>query len=321
MTQQTFLKKLFGTDLDYINDADGGASWFFPSDHTPSLNKDKVTVINFSSENWGENCGDAVSKYLNERSINNFIVLTSDPTAHQITEKVFYFPYWYFWSIENFGNVDKGLSNNRKYLISCANFNARNHRIHNYLKLKNKPYFNECCITMGPNNVSNRDDEYKLTVEEEADWKSNKFIEFFKETERRDSVINFPMFTDSYLNIISETTANIPCGFMSEKTWKPIASEQLFLMLGNPGLMATLKEHGVDIYDDWIDHKYYDQELDFVTRVDKMHKLLDALVKDDIVKLFNTLSDRRLANRQNFMNGSFGNKYLEEIKCTLIKNS
>jgi len=321
MIDKPLLKTIFGSDLDYINDVYGEVEWRLDSLVAPSVNKDRTTLINFSSENWGNGNSIQVVEYLKSINFNNFIILTNDPSDHQSSKEIFYFPYWYFWSNEYFCMYKHKLSDDRTYLISCANGNPRPHKIHHYLKLKKKSYFSECCISMqGNRGLITRPDEYVLTTEEELAWKNDTYTKYFRNPYNSvDFGLVLPMFVDSYLNIIAETTANTHCKFITEKTWKPIACEQLFLMLGNAGLMSTLKDMGVDTYDDYIDHKYYDTELDFVTRVKKMHDVLDNLVKNDIRSLFLLLKNRRVKNRENFYNMSFVNNYVKDIKDYINK--
>lgn len=284
--------------------------WVYPDPYQFDIGK--FYIFNFSSENWGVDFCIHLESYLKDK-INNYIILVNDIKYHQINKNVFYFPYWYVWSIHNFENAK--ITDYRANLISCANYAARTHRIYNYLQLKKKSYFESIYFTMAELNVyTNRDDEYILTPAESYEWENNKFYKKETNKNRHDATINAPMFTDSYLNIIAESSANSHCRFLTEKTWKPIVCEQLFLMLGNPGLVQMLKDHGVDVYDDLIDHKYYDSELDFVTRVKKMHDVLDDLVKNDIKSLFNLTKDRRQKNRENFYSMQFGATYIKDIK-------
>lgn len=293
----------------YINNENDCFEWVYPDFY--NFDPNYFYLFNFSSENWGVDFCTGLENHLKDK-VKNYIVLVNDVKNHQIKKNIFYFPYWYIWSQKNFGHVL--LKNDRSNLISCANWLARNHRIHNYLQLKQKSYFNSIYFTMSNEIVKNNNDEYVCTQEELIRWENEKNTNLEHRNNRRDSVLNLPMFTDSYLNIISETTANSQSKFLSEKSWKPIACEQLFLMLGNPGLIQMIKDHGVDVYDDLIDHKYYDSELDFVTRVKKMHSVLDNLVKNDIKSLFDLTKDRRIKNRENFYNMYFGATYIKEIK-------
>lgn len=291
----------------YIND--DKLDWVYPDLY--NFDPNKFYVLNFSSENWGAEFYKGIIFYL-QNKIKNYIILINDVKDHLVEENIFYFPHWYFWSVKNFQNVT--LTNKRTNLISCANYNARTHRIYNYLQLTQKSYFDSIYFTMVNDNVStNRDDEYVLTYEEYEQWNNNKYSKG-KKNILHGQLLNAPMFTDSYFNIITETTANSQNRFLSEKTWKAIACEQLFLMLSNPGSVEMLKAHGVDVYDDLIDHKYYDTELDFVARVKKMHCVLDDIVKNDIKNLFDYTKDRRRKNRENFSAMRFGATYIKDIK-------
>jgi hypothetical protein len=59
---------------------------------------------------------------------------------------------------------------------------------------------------------------------------------------------------------VTETSALI--SFTSEKIWKPIASGQLFLVVGSPGTCAWLRKLGFYTFDD-----EYDIEQNFASRL------------------------------------------------------
>ena len=107
--------------------------------------------------------------------------------------------------------------------------------------------------------------------------------------------------------------------FITEKTWKTIASGQLFLLLAGPGTVAHLREIGLDTFDDIIDHNYYDSELDAKTRIVKLHKVLDDLMSKDLELINQQTKDRRTANAEKFWgNKLYLNNYtLDELQKTI----
>ena len=67
------------------------------------------------------------------------------------------------------------------------------------------------------------------------------------------------LFSDSYLNLVLEThldTENSGGAFLTEKTFKPIKNNQLFIIIGNAGSIELLRQMGYCVFDDVIDHRY-----------------------------------------------------------------
>ena len=80
-------------------------------------------------------------------------------------------------------------------------------------------------------------------------------------------------------------------------------------MWGNPKTMEFLKNQGVDIYDDVIDHKYYDTEQDARLRLNKLHEIIDNLMLQGVDKIYNQLSARAIDNQTKFFNSDFNQQY------------
>jgi len=115
---------------------------------------------------------------------------------------------------------------------------------------------------------------------------------------RVDADILHDAYTDSYVNLVTETVT-CPKIFLTEKTWKPIASGQLFLVLGNPGIIEHLREQGIDCFDDVIDHSY-DAIVDTRERMAYMHTSLNTLLKQDLFQINMATKQRRTKNAELF---------------------
>ena len=114
------------------------------------------------------------------------------------------------------------------------------------------------------------------------------------------------------MHLVAETTIG-PGIFTTEKTWKAIAASVPFVMWGNPGTMNFLKQQGIDIYDDVIDHKYYDTEEDAELRLDKLYKVIDDLILQGVDKIYNQLLDRVINNQKQFFKNNFNQTYLHSL--------
>jgi hypothetical protein len=124
--------------------------------------------------------------------------------------------------------------------------------------------------------------------------------------------VTHPGYTDTYLHLTVETCANTGF-FITEKVWQPIACGQLFLVWGSAGSICHLRDMGVDVFDDFIDHKYYDTEQDPLVRIKKIHALLDVLATQDLDSIFQQTLARREDNISKFKNGLFGAKYRDQL--------
>jgi len=108
--------------------------------------------------------------------------------------------------------------------------------------------------------------------------------------------------------------------FISEKTWKPIATGQFFLHFGNPGTVAFLRTLGVDTFDDIIDHDRYDTVADWRKRLDCVHTVAGDLMDLDLQSIWDKTLDRRQSNVKKFFNGDFIQDYRYNIIDKLLDN-
>jgi len=285
--------------------------------------KNQLVVINFSSENH-INFENHVYDQLSKADIN-FILLTYNPAHHQQHLRMVYFPYFAFYLLSRLNGrneISTCKTVNKTYSLGCLSGQPRPHRIVNILKLRKKPYWNETLLNSFSKATAPRSDDLKLTTDELDQW--NEIKESLPGGDPTDavvnfpqSVLNFPQLIDSYLHLVVETTASHHSIFTTEKTWSPVATGVPFVILGNPGSVNFLKQQGVDIYDDVIDHKYYDTEKGTRTRIDKLHAVVDDLMLQGIDKIYNQLSVRAIANQTRFFNAEFIQAHLQTLINTI----
>ncbi|CAB4128711.1 hypothetical protein UFOVP112_61 [uncultured Caudovirales phage] len=219
----------------------------------------------------------------------------------------------------------KKLSNNffkldKTYTFSCLNKNLKLERIWFYSKLHQQDFFNQTLTSFyTTDNVGQTmsNDYLKSNLDSET---YNYFINTIYPTlphgTPHDIItaqqhhpgyftrdIQHPAFSDAYVNIISEHLYQ-EC-FLSEKTVKPIAAEQLFLIAGPPGAIKHLEDMGFDVYRDYIDHDYYDHEPDWQTRLIKMLEVCTKLNNCDIPLIYNLTKTRRERNREYLFSSTF----------------
>lgn len=97
---------------------------------------------------------------------------------------------------------------------------------------------------------------------------------------------------DSWIQVVSETYFynDYKTLFVSEKTFKVIASSQPFIILGNRGSLKELKKLGYKTFDKWFDESYDD--LDDCERMNAIIKVLEDIDKiEDKLSWFESMKD------------------------------
>jgi hypothetical protein len=188
----------------------------------------------------------------------------------------------------------------RKYLVGMLSQVFRPARVYALLQLSNRHYYHDIMTRWGSHLTL---DHQQLTEEEFL--RVNQLLPTLSSTEstvvpmtRFDMVGSIQHGIDeSYLNIVLETYADYNEPFVSEKIFKPIRGGQLFLVQGGPGSINCLRKLGFDVYDDFIDHAYYDNEPDWRRRTDLMLEVLDRIYPN-IETIYQLTLARRIANAQ-----------------------
>ena len=278
-------------------------------------------------------------QYIQEHS-KNFIILTCRLDDHLKCPNLFYFPYYGYRLASSIKRSRKKINieqNNKKYLVSCLNGSPRSHRVYNYLLLKDHRNFSDFYFTMHHDSQfesvldlthANLDviNHTQLSTEHVQQWLESRLQFANWENQNRntsilpnqynqmatDHDVYNPAYSDSYINLVTETVIDNHT-FITEKTWKPVASGQLFLIIGYQGIISDLRKHGVDTFDDIINHDYYDNEPDWQLRIHKIHKVLNNLLEQDLEQLNQQTLDRRKSNAEKFINGKFFQSYLTDI--------
>ena len=106
------------------------------------------------------------------------------------------------------------------------------------------------------------------------------------------SILNWPLQQLSYIQVVNESLfySNENHMFLNEKTFKPIACMQPFIINGMPGSLKHLHELGFKTFSDWWDESY-DNETDFKKRSDKVIKVAKELCNLSHKSLINLIID------------------------------
>lgn len=288
------------------------------------LKKYSLVIADFSKERMDHN---PLYDVLEQLGLN-FVMLTHNITRHQSKPKLLYYPVLYHWVRYQFRQVYKTSINTfqKTYKISCLNGVPRWHRVYNYLLLRSHKHADDFLLSM--HNHDEATDAWELHTrscmphELMQQWETVKNqlphqIKLNHIKTRPDWDIAHPAYIDSYINLVTETDMS-ETAFVTEKTWKPIASAQLFLIAGHKNAVAHLRNMGVDTFDDVIDHDYYDDEPDWQIRIQKIHQVLDKLLSQDLESIYRDTEQRRTSNSKKFFNGEFGTEYQNNLVTCII---
>jgi hypothetical protein len=276
----------------------------------------QLNVFDFS-ENFAEiDSLTRLSGFLSRHQIKH-IILSSTHMGN--TDTVLYFPVFYVYGLQNWNNHYSQVFDHEKiYNISCLNKGAHGHRIQNYVTLVEKNYnaVLSSWINLPGDGTEGTPDimaKYQKLIEQNI---IPKKLDSTPLDKKAIFSIKHDAYQAAYINIIVETLVRNTI-FISEKTWKSVASGQLFFMVGGLGTVSYLRELGVDVFDDIIDHSY-DLDPDWISRINRMHDSLAQLMQQDLSKVYKQTQDRRQQNQQLFFNGKFGMHYVDRINSTVV---
>ena len=91
-----------------------------------------------------------------------------------------------------------------------------------------------------------------------------------------DQDIYEPPYIDTVCSIVSETNDNDQEVFMTEKIWKPMLAQHVFVVHGNYLYLQKLREMGFKTFGNYFDESY-DLEQDTEKRIDKLVNLCQDL--------------------------------------------
>lgn len=181
-----------------------------------------------------------------------------------------------------------------KYLLLSYNRNPRPHRIYLVSQLIKNGLYEKGRISLGK--FEPFDDYHELSemtpiiIDRTLDinWAVN---------------IELPDYEATFISIITETLIDTSILFMSEKIWKPIVVGQPFILLGNLGTLAYIKEQGFKTFDKWIDESY-DNEPDHHRKIDMIVKEVSKFKEKSIEELTQIREEMKeicLFNRNRFI--------------------
>lgn len=162
-------------------------------------------------------------------------------------------------------------------LFDCGNitWNLKTKQVHN-IEYEFQ-FWKEEIIKRGHNNVS----EYSKLFDE---YSCHYDLEFFND--------------DSLIHIIGETFNHI--NFITEKTYKPILINKIFLCLGAPDCNNNLKKYGFKLFEEIFDYSF-DSEKDTNKRVDGVFNNLKNIKGKNYNEIYKMVEKKILHNKKKYI--------------------
>jgi len=164
----------------------------------------------------------------------------------------------------------------KKFLCPMGRYKKERWRLYNFIKnnddLEKNFYYSFNCIDSIEGYPTKLLESKNTRIAKEREIWSNRYFN--------------KLHTTSFCSVVSETLFNNdnPVKFISEKIYRPITSQQPFIVLGQSNVLSILKQFGFKTFDKWWDESY-DQELSEEIRFNKIFKLINELNKKSLDEL------------------------------------
>jgi hypothetical protein len=197
---------------------------------------------------------------------------------------------------QNYDNIKLFVNLNKK---------TREHRIWFYAYLYHNDLLNKGLVSMNKFNIHHRyycNTHMSVEFIEEF-YKTLPSLIYNKSNEIEDTGyyinrLNEQTTLDSWISVISEAQFEDEQKtlFLSEKTFKPIACHQPFMIVGNKHSLLELKKMGYETFSNWIDESY-----DSLDNLKRMQAIIDNLKYiDNIENKLDWYSDMKSVLLHNF---------------------
>jgi len=194
----------------------------------------------------------------------------------------------------------------KKYDFLYLNKQPREHRLRLYSKLFEKEVLSSYSLYtfLGFKPPVRLKEEYELP------WvDADKYPKY-----GMDQDIYEKPYNDTVCSIVSETNDNDTDVFMTEKIWKPIIAQQVFVVHGNHLYLQKLRELGFKTFGSYFNESY-DLERDRDKKIDSIVSLCKHLKTVDWQDIYRQTTALRQHNYDTFFNKE---KLNEEVNKTLI---
>ena len=195
--------------------------------------------------------------------------------------------FWYYMYDKHKNNKFNFDHTNKKYDFLYLNKEPRAHRKKLYNKLFDNGILENSLHTCWP--------DRKLPAEYELPW-AQDYPQY-----GMDQDIYEKPYNDTACSIVSETNDNDYEVFMTEKIWKPIIAQQLFVVHGNYLYLQKLRDMGFRTFNNYFEEAY-DLDRDPDTRINTIVDVCDRLRDAPWQDIYLQSKALREYNYNNFFN-------------------
>jgi hypothetical protein len=194
--------------------------------------------------------------------------------------------FWYYMYNKHHDNKYKFDHGTKKFDFLYLNKTQRGHR---------QKLFDSVETIMGNSIYTNWDKGIKLPAEYELPWAQN-YPKYGK-----DQDIYEKPYNDTKYSLVSETNDTDNEVFMTEKIWKPIIAQQVFVVHGNYLYLQKLREIGFKTFGNHFDESY-DLERNKDKRIDKIVNTCRDLLSRNWQDIYLRTQSLRKHNHNLFFN-------------------
>ena len=265
--------------------------------------------------------------HLNLDYLNDAYIITSDYSYYQGTnKKIIYFPSYFFQILNNPCLKKYDIENPRPYFLQCLNINPWLHKTLTVIELSKANWYHDCLVSFHWSDPPDRDlENFSLINSTLSNLNEDEKLQLYSlnlplklNLENEEKATGWVHVSNasnahrlSYVDCVTESSTGAK--FVSEKIWKPFLSGQLFVVVGPSGLVQHLKDIGLDVFEDIIDYKQYDDIKDIRLKIKIICSLLEKIHKD-INKIWLDTFDRRMKNLNFVLSNELSSKLSYELE-------
>lgn len=215
---------------------------------------------------------------------------------------------WFWWMMfERYKDQTFDINHDSKlYDFFYLNKQKRTHRVKLFRKLQDEGILDKSLYSFLSEN-KNLEPRYELP------WVDAKnYPQYGKDRD----IYELP-YNHSSFNLVSETH-DYGETFITEKIWKPIIMEQIFIVHSKPNYLQDLRDMGFKTFETIFDESY-DKETDPDLRVDAIVKLCTFLKKQKADDLYKQTADIRSHNSKHFFTREAMQEQVNQTLSRFIK--
>ena len=190
-----------------------------------------------------------------------------------------YFSSWLINLVEQEKAKPMAKFTNPKKDFICLNRRARRHRTNLVHRLHEKSLIKNNYVSYFFDDEQAVSEDYKPFKALKEHYESNITIDMKNSKSNPASNLLWDCYRDSFFSLVTETYFYESRSFLSEKTFKPIAARQPFVLMAPPFYLEALRETGIKTFGE-----YFDESYDLIEDHELRMNAIVALV-DDICKM------------------------------------